>query len=140
MNFDLRTMYWAFSVSDVVMAAALVITFAGQMREGLARWTASLVIQAVAWLLFGVRGLAPDALGFFASNVLLTLSLSFQAAALLEFDRRRAPAWLLMAPSAVAFAFIAPLIDHIDLRFTAVNALHAAATGAIAWLQRSNKL
>jgi hypothetical protein len=97
------------------MAAVLWFVFAGRFRDGLARWTQSLWVQALAWLLIALRGAIPDLVSIAAANGLLALGWSLQLAAVLEFQRRRVPSVVLWAPATIVFVLFFLLIDDLRL-------------------------
>lgn len=129
---DVRTMLVVMLTSNVLMAAALWFAFAGRFRDGLAKWTMALGIQALAWLLFAARGEVSDLLSITAANGLLALAWSLQFAAILEFQRRPVPHWLLWAPTAVVFVLFLVLVDALQPRLVASSALYGAANVLIA--------
>lgn len=120
--------------SNMLMAAVLWFAFAGRFRDGLAKWTTSLGVQALAWLLFAGRGHFSDLISITAANGLLALAWSLQFAAVLEFRHRAVPHWLLWAPTAATFVLFMLLTDNFHARlivssglFSAANVLLAAA-------------
>jgi len=123
---DARTLVAVAFISSVLMAAMLWVVFAGRFRDGLARWTQSLWVHALAWLLIALRGAIPDPVSVAAANGLLALGWSLQLAAVLEFQRRRVPSILVWAPAAIVFALFFPLIDDVRLRFIVGGPLYGA--------------
>ena len=87
---DARTLVVVAFTSSILMAAVLWFVFAGRFRDGLARWTQSLWVQALAWLLIALLGEIPDVVSVAAANGLLALGWSLQFAAVLEFQRQQA--------------------------------------------------
>lgn len=129
---DVRTMLLVMLVSNVLMALTLWLAFTGPLRDGLANWTRSLWAQALAWLLFALRGGLPDVLSVSAGNAMLALGWSLQLAAVLEFQRRPVPSWLVWAPPLLVFALFTAWIDSAPLRLTAGSVLYGALCAAIA--------
>jgi diguanylate cyclase (GGDEF)-like protein len=90
---DLRTLLILMAAADLILAAALWIGANRGLRDGLAHWAASLVVRALALGILTVGG--PAGSGALAvGTALLALSLTLQAAALLDFERRHLPAWI----------------------------------------------
>lgn len=129
---DVRTMLVVLLTSNVLMAAALWFAFAGRFRDGLGKWTTALGIQAIAWLLFSERGGISDLLSITAANGLLALAWSLQFAAILEFQRRAVPHWLLWAPTAMVFVLFLVLMDAVQARLVVSTALYGSANILIA--------
>jgi diguanylate cyclase (GGDEF)-like protein len=131
---DVRTMLIVMLMSNALMAAALWFAFAGHLRDGLANWTRSLWAQALAWLLFALRGSIPDVLAAGLGNGMLALGWSLQFAAVLEFQQRRLTRWLPWAPPVVVFLLFVALTGHPQLRLAAGSLLYALMCAAIAIL------
>jgi diguanylate cyclase (GGDEF)-like protein len=129
---DVRTMLVVMLTSNVLMAAALWFAFAGRFRDGLAKWTAALWVQAIAWVLFAGRGEVPDLISITAANGLLALAWSLQFGAILEFQQRPVPHWLLWAPTATAFVLFLLLMHDAQTRIITSSALYGAANVLIA--------
>ena len=123
---DARTLVVVAFTSSVLMAAVLWFVFAGRFRDGLARWTQSLWVQALAWLLIALRGTIPDQVSVAAADGLLALSWSLQLAAVLEFQRRQVPSALIWAPAAIIFVLFFLLIDDARLRLIVSGPLYGA--------------
>ena len=135
--FDARTLLAVTFSSSILMAAVLWFVFAGRFRDGLARWTQSLWVQALAWLLIALHGAIPNVIAVAAANALLALGWSLQLAAVLEFQRRRVPSLLICVPPVIVFALFYLLIDELRLRLIVSGALYGAfyafiATAALA--------
>lgn len=129
---DISTMLIVMLTSNLLMAAVLWVAFTGRFRDGLAKWTVSMGIQALAWLLFAGRGHISDLLSITAANGLLALAWSLQFAAILEFRRRTVPHWLLWAPTAATFLMFMLLMEHFQLRLIVSSALFSAANVLLA--------
>ena len=103
---DTLTLLVVLIVSNLLMAGALWITFAGRFRSGLGPWTGSLIVQGFTWLLV----LASNDISDFASIAVATAFLvycwSLQVSALLEFHDRPTPRWLLYGPAVIAFLIV----------------------------------
>ena len=71
-----------------------------------------LVLQAGAWLLFATQGIASEMMVVVTGNLLFAAGVSLKTASLMEFQKRRAPAWLtLLLPVGIAGGFFL-LLDH----------------------------
>lgn len=129
---DAQTMLIVMLVSSVLMAAVLWFAFAGRFRDGLAKWTASLWVQALAWLLFAGGKFTPPVFAIAGANALLALSWSLQFAAIIEFRRRSVPDWLLWLPATAAFLLFLALLDDRRLPLVVNGVLYGAANALIA--------
>lgn len=124
---DSRTMLVVMLTSCLLMAAVLWFACAGKFRDGLGKWTASLGVQAGAWLLFGAQDFLPALLSIGAANALFALSWSLQFAAILEFRWRPAPPWLLWAPAALVLAFFLAFAGNPQVRLGTGGLLYGSA-------------
>ncbi|MEK6592014.1 MAG: GGDEF domain-containing protein [Pseudomonadota bacterium] len=129
---DISTMLIVMLTSNLLMATVLWFAFAGRFRDGLAKWTTSLGVQALAWLMFAGRGHFSDLISITAANGLLALAWSLQFAAVIEFRRRPLPHWLLWAPTAATFVLFMLLLDHFQLRLIVSSGLFSAANVLLA--------
>ncbi len=129
---DVRTMLIVLLVSCVLMAAVLWFASAARFRDGLAKWTISLWVQALAWLLFAGRDLIPDLFSIAAANGFLALAWSLQFAAIIEFRRRPVPHWLLWAPASGICVFFLALLDNLHVQVAASALVYGAANFLIA--------
>jgi diguanylate cyclase (GGDEF)-like protein len=132
LSFDAGTLLVIAFASSILMAAVLGFVFAGRFRDGLARWTQSLWVQALAWLLMGLRDVLPDTVTVAAAHGLLALGWSLQLAAVLEFQRRRVSSVLAWAPAMVVFALFYLLLEDARLRLIASGWLYGAFYALIA--------
>jgi diguanylate cyclase (GGDEF)-like protein len=132
LTFDVRTLLTVTFTSSVLMAAVLWFVFAGRFRDGLASWTQSLWVQALAWLLIALRGTLHDLISVAAANGLLALGWSLQLAAVLEFQRRHVPAILAWGPPVLVFTLFHPIIDDARLQLIVGGWVYGAFCVAIA--------
>src|SRR6476659_6927424 len=100
---DPPTLLVVLIVSSFLMAGALSITFAGRFRAGLGKWTASLVVKGLSWLLVTMRNDVPDFVTVGIATGFLVYCWSLQVSALLEFHNRPTPRWLMYGPATIAF-------------------------------------
>ena len=66
------TMLVMIIVSSLMMAASMAVVGWGRRRDGLGRWAASLMVNAVGHLLIMLRGLVPDVVSIVLGNLLLS--------------------------------------------------------------------
>jgi diguanylate cyclase (GGDEF)-like protein len=108
MTVDLRTLLLLVAAADVAVAVVLAVGAGRRLRFGIAPWIGSLLVRALAVTVLVAR-LEPQAAVLVVSAALLSLSITFQASALLAYDGRRFPEWAhtaVMAGVAIPFTII----------------------------------
>jgi diguanylate cyclase (GGDEF)-like protein len=103
---DTLTLLIVLIVSNLLMAGAMWITFAGRFRAGLGQWTGSLIVQGFSWLLVLARNDVPDYASIAVATAFLVYCWSLQVSALLEFHGRPTPRWLMYGPAVIAFLIV----------------------------------
>jgi diguanylate cyclase (GGDEF)-like protein len=103
---DTLTLLVVLIVSNLLMAGAMWITFAGRFRSGLGQWTGSLIVQGLCWLLVAARNDVPDFASIAVATAFLVYCWSLQVSALLEFHGRPTPRWLMYGPAIIAFLIV----------------------------------
>jgi len=102
-TYDTPTLLIVLIVSNLLMAGAMWIAFAGRFRDGLGQWTGALLVQGSAWLLIVNRDALPELASISAAIAFLAYAWSLQMSALLDFHKRPTPRWLFYGPVAIAF-------------------------------------
>jgi diguanylate cyclase (GGDEF)-like protein len=105
---DLKTLMVLVAAADITVALVLAVGSGRRLRFGIAPWIGSLFLRAFAVCVLVAR-LEPQAAVLVVSAALLSLSISFQASALLSYDGRRFPEWAhtaVMAGVAIPFTII----------------------------------
>jgi diguanylate cyclase (GGDEF)-like protein len=134
---DLRTLLVFLAVADLLIAAVVAIGAGRRLQDGLAHWSASLAVRALALLLFARLEAQGGALPVAAG--LLALSITLQAHALIAFARRTLPAWVhtaVFAGLAVPFALLAGEAASAILFGGLVYGTLLAGVAGIAWQAR----
>ena len=131
---DVRTMLVVLALTNVTMAGLYWLAFGGRFRDGLAKWTLSFGVQGLTWLLFALRGFAPDILTVVAANALLMLVWPLQAAALLEFQGRRLAPWVMWALPLTIGGLVEEMLPDFQARVIVISALAAAGALTLAVL------
>ena len=103
---DTYTLLVVLIVSNLLMAGAMWITFAGRFRAGLGPWTGSLIVQGFSWMLVLTRNDVADFASIGIATAFLVYCWSLQVSALLEFHDRPTPRWLLYGPAMIAFLIV----------------------------------
>ena len=103
---DTLTLLVVLIVSNLLMAGALWITFAGRFKSGLGPWTGSLIVQGFSWLLIAMRNDIADFVTVAVATAFLMYCWALQVSALLQFHNRPTPRWLLYGPPVIAFLIV----------------------------------
>ena len=121
---DVGTMLVMTAGVSAAMGAAL-ITVRTRQREGLGLWAVALLMQAVGYALYALRGSIPDVFSVVFANVLLSGAFALTLGAIAQFHGRRMP-WLGMVLPVVALAFtFIVLVDHVRVRLVVGSLLMA---------------
>jgi diguanylate cyclase (GGDEF)-like protein len=106
---DLATLLLATIATDVVLAATLWIAARRGVRDGMGSWFGSLGVRVAALGMFAGPAGGNDPAIVVVATALLALSLTLQAAALLEFGGRKLAPWVhsaVIAGTAMPFALL----------------------------------
>lgn len=115
------TMLAMIIVSSLMMAASMAVVGWGRRRDGLGRWSAALLVNAIGHLLLMLRGLVPDAVSVVLGNCLLSSVFVGLIAAIYQFQGRAVRWPLLLAPPALVTVFVAVFVDHFAARVSFVG-------------------
>ena len=108
-------------ISSLMMAGSMALVGWGGRRDGLARWAAALLINAIGHLLIMLRGQVPDVVSVVAGNMLLSCVFVGMIAAIYQFQGRPVRwLYLLAAPLAVT-VFVSAFIGNFPARVTFVG-------------------
>ncbi len=119
MTADVPTLLVMIIVSSVVMAGGLLILGWGSRKDGLHYWAASLLLNAIGYVCFLLRGQLSDLVAIVLANTLISLSFSGLWVAVLRFYGQRFPwCWLLLPPVVIA-VLMWTLIDNFASRVAA---------------------
>lgn len=115
------TMLAMIIVSSLMMAVSMAVVGSGRRRDGLARWSAALLVNAIGHLLIMLRGQVPDVLSVVVANVLLSGVFVGMIAAIDQFQGRPARWTLLFTPCLLVGAFVIAFIDNFPARASFVG-------------------
>jgi diguanylate cyclase (GGDEF)-like protein len=118
-RFDTATLLVVLIISNLLMAGAMWVAFAGRFRDGLGQWTGALVVQGIAWVVVVLHNMMPEVTSIAGANALLALCWSLQMSALLEFHKHRTPRWLLYGPVLIALLIFLIYITEPRMRLAA---------------------
>lgn len=115
------TMLAMIIASSLMMAASMAVVGWGRRRDGLGRWAAALLVNAIGHLLIMLRGLIPDVLSIVVGNLMLSSVFVGMIAAVYQFQGRPVRWPLLLAPPLLVLVFISVFIDNFPARVSFVG-------------------
>jgi diguanylate cyclase (GGDEF)-like protein len=114
MDLHVPTLFLVIITVSATLAGAIAAAAYRRQHDELRAWALALVLHAIAYVLFSLRGKIGDVASIVAANSLLAASLALFAEGLFKFQHRRPPRWLIWLPVA-AVAVTLPFYLH-DLR------------------------
>nr|WP_060987226.1 GGDEF domain-containing protein [uncultured Acidovorax sp.] len=115
------TMLAMIIASSLMMAASMAVMGWGRRRDGLGRWAAALLVNAIGHLLIMLRGLIPDVLSIVVGNLMLSSVFVGLIAAVYQFQGRPVRWALLLAPPLLVLVFVSVFIDNFPARVSFVG-------------------
>lgn len=115
------TMLAMIIASSLMMAASMAVVGWGRRRDGLGRWAAALLVNAIGHLLIMLRGLIPDVLSVVVGNLMLSSVFVGMIAAVYQFQGRPVRWPLLLAPPLLVLVFVSVFIDNFPARVSFVG-------------------
>jgi len=115
------TMLAMIIASSLMMAASMAVVGWGRRRDGLGRWAAALLVNAIGHLLIMLRGLIPDVLSVVVGNLMLSSVFVGMIAAVYQFQGRPVRWALLLAPPLLVLVFVSVFIDNFPARVSFVG-------------------
>ena len=107
--------------SSLMMATSMAVVGWGRRRDGLGRWAAALLVNAIGHLLIMLRGLIPDVLSIVVGNLMLSSVFVGMIAAVYQFQGRPVRWPLLLAPPLLVLVFVSVFIDNFPARVSFVG-------------------
>lgn len=115
------TMLAMIIASSLMMSASMAVVGWGRRRDGLGRWAAALLVNAIGHLLIMLRGLIPDVLSIVVGNLMLSSVFVGMIAAVYQFQGRPVRWPLLLAPPLLVLVFVLVFIDNFPTRVSFVG-------------------
>ncbi len=100
---DVFTMLVMTAAASFAMAAAMALV-RPQGREGVGLWAAALLLHGGCYVLYALRGYAPDWASVVLANACLSGAFALTLAAVEQFHGRPLPWWRMLVPVAAALA------------------------------------
>lgn len=129
-SLDVRTTVLLTVLITILIAASLLVaarSYPPHLRADLKRWALSLLLQAMGWLLFGLRGTIDDLWSIVIANTLLAAAFVQAWLALIGFIERRRPhpgAWAIVAFAAAMSLILVYVHPSLGLRTILLSALY----------------
>lgn len=121
MNLDARTLLFSLVLVYALSVLSLFVAAYGRngniKHDGMGKWATAMLLETLVWMLIAARGVLPDVLSIIVANGLKAASHALILAAILEFQRRRAPHWQYWLPIALTLLQVTILVDDIQGRF-----------------------
>lgn len=115
---DVKTLFVVMIATSLLLAGSMAVAVGMRFRDGVGKWTGSLMLQAVTFVCFSLRGGIPDLISIVFANCLLALSFTLQAAAILEFFQKKLHvAWHIVPILIIGIVFTV-LISNVPLLAT----------------------
>ncbi len=125
--------------TSLLLAVSLMVAVGPRFRDGLGKWTASMLLQTAMFGLYFARGIWPDFATVVLPNALFLTCLTLQAAAIREFHGRTTSIWWHILPMLLALVQFTLVMDNFFARVILNGALFGAGMLALAILvQRLN--
>ena len=115
------TMLAMIIASSLMMAASMAVVGWGRRRDGLGRWAAALLLNAMGHFLLMLYGMVPNGVSIVAGNLLLSCVLVGMIAAIYQFQGRPVRWWLLLLSPVLVTAFVIGFVDNFPARVSFVG-------------------
>ena len=139
MILDLHTLLMVMIATSLLLAVSLLVAIGPQFRDGMGKWTSSLLLQAVVFGLYASQGSWPGYAAVVLSNALFITCLTLQAAAIREFYDRTTSVWWHLLPTLLVGILFASIIEDFPMRVIVSGAIFGVGMLALAIIaQRLN--
>ena len=137
---DLRTLMIVIIATSLLLAVSLMVAVGPRFRDGLGKWTGSLLLQAAVFGLYSARGAWPDYATIVLPNALFMTFMTLQAGAICEFYGRTLNNWWHVLPALAVAVLFAMFLDKFSVRVILAGIIFGAGMLALALLvQRQNR-
>jgi len=129
---DVPTMLLMTAAASLAMAGSLAAV-RPERREGIGLWALGLVLHAIAYVLYTLRGVVPDWASIVLANTLLGGTFALVLAAVHQFQGRALPWWRMLVPVAAITVLYALFIDDYRMRIIVSGVLLPLQIGLALW-------
>lgn len=130
---DIPTLMMMITIASMVMAGALVAVAWGERSDGLEIWAGALCCNALAYVLFALRGRVPEVASILLGNGLASATSAFLLAAVYRFQGRRLPWPALLLPPLVMVGLLALFLDDFATRVVLASGILAGQAAWVLW-------
>lgn len=124
---DVRTLFVVMIVTCLLLAASMTAAVGMQFRDGVGKWTGSLLLQATMFILLMLRGVLPDGVVIVAPSAMVMVSLTLQGAAILEFHQKPMSIWWHAIPAGLILVLFSLMQDNHAARIIVSGVLLGTA-------------
>ena len=139
MTADVPTLMLMIVVSSVAMAAALLVLGWGNWRDGLHYWAGSLLVAAVGYVLFLLRGQIPDVWSVVWGNTLMSVMFAGLLAAVRNFQGQPMQWPVMLVPPLLVAALMQHFIGNFGLRVACSAYLLACQALWVLWMLHTRR-
>ena len=137
---DLRTLMIVMIATSLLLAVSLMVAVGPRFHDGLGTWTSALLLQALVFALYAVRGVWPDSVSIVIPNALFITCMTLQAAAICEFYGKRLSRWWHALPALLVATLFAFFIEKFLVQVVLAGVIFGAGMLSLAILvQRQNR-
>lgn len=129
---DVPTMLLMTAAASLAMAGAMAAV-RPERREGIGLWALGLVLHAITYVLYTLRGTVPDWVSIVLSNALLSSTFALVLAAIHQFQGRPLPWVRMLLPILVMTALFAVFIGDYRARIMVTGMLLPLQLGMVLW-------
>ena len=127
-------------VTSLLLAVSLMVAVGPRFHDGLGTWTTALLLQAMVFALYAVRGVWPDFASIVIPNALFITCMTLQASAIYEFYGKQLSRWWHALPALVVAALFAFFIEKFLVRVVLSGVIFGVGTLSLAILvQRQSR-
>jgi len=130
---DIPTLMMMITIASMVMAGALVAVAWGERSDGLEIWAGALCCNALAYVLFALRGHVPDAASILLGNALASATSSFLLGAVCRFQGRRLSWPAMLMPPLVLVGLLALFLYDFGIRVALASLVLAGQAAWVLW-------
>lgn len=132
LSLDVPTMLMMTAASSLAMAGSLAAV-RPQRREGSQLWALGLLLHTATYVLYVLRGTAPDWASIVLSNMLLSGTFALALAAVCQFHGRALPWGRMLLPVLAVAVLFAVFIDDYRARVMAAGVILPLQAGMLLW-------
>ncbi len=121
MNLDPHTLLFSLILTDFLMVLCLLFAVYGRIggnkRDGMGLWAIGVFLEMMVWVMAESRWIIPNTPGIIFALGLKAASNAMILAAIYEFQQRRAPRWMFIAPVLIACAIAVLTLNDLRMRY-----------------------